>query len=95
MRNILESPEVMSAYAQIDLGYLMLKKLQQEISKKDTRHAIEKMIDQQTGFAKADAEVKTNQAIGIMTSIIVNKKFIEADTTEDEAVLKRLVESMK
>ena len=85
MKNIFESAEVMTAYAQIDLGYYGMKELQKEMDK--PRSNIESMIDDATGHGKAKIIEWTETAIGILEMVIENKKFIEADYSRDETIL--------
>ena len=85
MKNIFESPEVMSAYAQIDLLYYGLEELSKQfLGEVKNQSPINQMIDEKTGFAKAKREEVRDSAIECLELIIEQKKIVEADYSEDE-----------
>lgn len=88
MKNIFESLETFSAYAEIDLCYGGLKMLQEEISKPTT--GINKMIDDATGFTEVKNKENRETAISLVERIIIAKKVIEADFSNDELILNQL-----
>lgn len=88
MKNMFESFEVFSAYAEIDLCYSGLKTLQEEISKPIT--GIDKMIDDATGFTKVKNKENRETIIALVERIITAKKIIEADFSNDELMLNQL-----
>ena len=87
------SPEVFQAYAEIDYCYSMLELMHKDMAKDEARSMIEKMVDDATGFAK-EVELKKAKAMrDFLTTIIRNKKIIQADTSKTEATL-ALVEAI-
>lgn len=88
MKQIMESPEVFEAYAQIDLGYIALRMIDEKTTK--PKAIIEQMVDDATGFSKAETKQDILDSIEIVENIIRCKKIIEAPFENDELLLKRL-----
>ena len=80
-----ESSEVFEAYAMIDYGYFLLKKINKQLGRKSPT---EKMIDRATGFDKEQIK----QGIEVMDLIIENKKKIEADHSKEVEFRGQLME---
>lgn len=87
MKNIVESPEIFAAYAEIDLNYYLLKDIYNKITQAANRPAIVKMVDDATGYTKEQNKENIENAIGCLENIITNKKIIEADYSTDEKML--------
>lgn len=88
MKQIMESPEVFEAYAQIDLGYIALGMIEKKTTK--PKAIIEQMIDDATGFSKAETKQDILDSVEIIENIIRCKKIIEAPFDKDETLLKKL-----
>ncbi len=91
MKNILESEKVFEAYAQIDYCYYMIGEINKKINK--PLSPIEVIIDKTTGHNSSEQEVKS--LIGLLKTIIKNKKIIEADYSGDKAMLNNLTKLKK
>lgn len=90
MKNIFESSEAFAAHAAIGAAYWMLSEIQKEVCAPDTRHAIERMIDKQTGYENHKYGIHTDRAIELIERIIEQKKIIEANTDNDVKMLNAL-----
>ena len=90
MKNILESPEVMGAYATIDASYYLLKDLLKELQVK--RSPIEVMVDDATGYGADKLAKQKKEATELLKTVIENKKIIEADYSDDEKALNQIRE---
>jgi hypothetical protein len=88
MKNILESPEVFEAYAQIDLMYFGLRNILKKIE--FPRSPLEIMVDDATGFQKSQTTKNIKDSIEIIENIIRCKKTIEAPIDSDEKLLNQL-----
>lgn len=88
MKNILESPETMSCYAQIDYCYYMIEQMYADVQK--PLAPIEHLIDITTGYSKERIKKNKDTAIELLKTIIDCKKKIEADYSNDEKVLKNI-----
>ncbi len=88
MKNPFESPEVFEAIARVDASYFMIGKLKEEMMK--PIHPINQMIDKATGFAERQFGEKIESLKGLIEGIIEDKKFVEADYSDDAAALEKL-----
>lgn len=88
MKELFESKETFEAYAIIDGCYYLIeeeyKKLSQPVS------PIIKAIDRATGYEKEMTGEAKERLIICLTTIIQQKKKIDADYKKDEAFLKHL-----
>jgi N-methylhydantoinase B/oxoprolinase/acetone carboxylase alpha subunit len=83
-KDIMESADVMAAYASIDMCYLALEKIYKQMAEEensDTRSPIERMVDQATGYREDHHETRKQSIIDLLKEVIENKKFINADYT--------------
>lgn len=88
MKDIFESGEIFEAYAVIDLCYYGLQELQKELNK--PKIPLYVMIDQATGFDKAQAKENKETAVELLEQIIKAKKIIEADYSNDEKMIDKI-----
>lgn len=85
MKNKIGMSEILCAHAEIDLCYLGLQMLYEEVSKEIA--PIDKMIDNATGYSKEKNKENRENAIILLSRIIKAKKIIEVDYSGDENVL--------
>lgn len=88
MKDIFESPEVMAAFAEIDMHYYFIEDMQKEWNK--PLSPIEAAIDKATGYDVERIKKIKEKLIYALEQIIKNKKIIEADYSGDEKMLKAL-----
>lgn len=90
MKSIFESADVMAAYANIDLCYHQLEQLRAQVGVPQ-KSGLEAMIDEATGYQHQKFIDQVNTSIDLVNQIIESKKFIEADISGDEKLLKGLM----
>lgn len=88
MRDILENEAIFEAYARIDCCYYCLDVMYDLLGNK--RLAIEKMIDGTTGYSKSHLKETIETVISLMEQVIKDKKFIKANYSKDEKILKQI-----
>lgn len=89
MKNILESPEIMGYYAQIDGCYYLIEKAKKEMDKPQS--AINKAIDVATGYDKERIGKTRENIIELLEQVIDCKKKIEADYSGDNEFMNALI----
>lgn len=92
MKKIFESPEVMAAYAEIDLCMLHIKHIQEELLKKDNSPILIQLIDWKTGFSKQKMKEQLAELILLVQRVIKAKMLIDADYTNNAEFLFKLIE---
>lgn len=90
MKNIFESGEVMVAYAEIDLAYYQLQEIAKKSLDNKPKSGLDVMIDKATGYGKAKDIETIKSLIACHECIIANKKFIEADYSDNKKLKKEL-----
>lgn len=89
MKDIFESPEVMAAYAEVDLMYLMIKEVYNDMNKPQS--SLETMIDIATGYADAKTIEHLEILIPLCQRLVKAKIFIDSDYKEDGEALINMV----
>lgn len=89
MTAIMNNCEANNAYNDIELGYLMVEKINQELSK--PVETIGFMLYQMTGMDMIRRLGFVNQKISYLELIIASKKIVEADYSADEKALNELI----
>jgi lysine/ornithine N-monooxygenase len=84
MKNILESPEIFHAYAQIDWAYWQIEKVQEAWNAAKPKSPIEAAVYDATGYGEAKDKEFTTQIMELLTVIIENKKIVGADYASAE-----------
>lgn len=88
MKKRFESSETFDAYTTIEVGYFMLKKLNEEISKPIS--PINLAVDKTTGYDKKRNNDARDKAVSILKEVIEAKKLIEADYLKDQEMIDKL-----
>lgn len=91
MKAIFESRKTVDAYGQIDYCYWRIKELYKIFSKPPS--PIDRMIDDVTGYRKKQIDDIKKEIIGLLGTVIKQKKFINADYSVDEELLNQLLKT--
>lgn len=87
---MLENSETFECYAIIDCCYFQLNEIYKELSK--PKNGIDIMIDEATGYGKAQTKKMKEDSISLLEQIIENKKKIEAPFDNDLEMLEKIKE---
>ena len=85
---ILESEEIFEAYARIDCAYYLFQKMYEKMGV--AKPAIERAIDEATGYAEKEMSEMKQTAIELMEQVIKDKKLVEVDYSKDQKILEEL-----